>query len=364
MSPGKSRIFFPTIHWIVNLDKMKNKTEISPSVIAWETTRRCPLNCRHCRGGAMDREYRGELSRAEAEAMLRSISSICAPVLILTGGEPMSRPDIYDLAKFADSLGMRVVMAPCGPMLNSKSVRKIISSGIKAISISLDGADAKTHDSFRGTEGAFDSALNAIRCAREAGLPFQINTTVSKINADQLPDMLDLAVREGAETLDLFFLVPTGRGKTLETLALSPRESEKVLNWICEVSAAAPIHLKTTCAPQLARAMHENKVQIPLRLSPGCMAGNKFVFISHTGILQPCGFLEIDCGDLREYNMDFAKAYRDSEVFRKLRDPDGYLGKCGICEFRVTCGGCRARAYAFSGNFLGPAPDCRYIPKT
>lgn len=338
-----------------------------PSVIAWETTRRCALRCRHCRGAARDTRYEGELSTAEGLRLIEAIARFAKPMLILTGGEPMSRSDIYDLARHATDCGLRAVMAPCGHLLDSGSARRLMDAGIRRISVSLDGADASAHDAFRGAPGAFESALHGLQCAREAGLEFQINTTVTLLNARDLPALLDLAVGLGAAAYDVFFLVPTGRGAALRDLAISPKECERALRWIETAAATAPIPVKATCAPHYARvAAARRGVAGKTRGRPpasGCMAGRGFVFVSHRGVLQPCGFLDVACGDLRAVDFDFRHLYETSSVFLSLADVDSYRGKCGVCEYRRVCGGCRARAYAATGDYLAEDPACVYEPR-
>jgi AdoMet-dependent heme synthase len=332
-------------------------------VVAWETTRRCALACRHCRGAARDRDYSGELSTDEGRRLIDAIADFASPILILTGGEPMTRPDIYELARYATDRGLRTVMAPCGYLITPETAQRMIDAGIRRISVSLDGPDAATHDAFRGTPGAFDDAVRGLHCAREAGIEFQINTTLTKLNADRLPEMLDLAVRLGAVALDVFFLVPTGRGADLRSLALSPEESERALNWIAEASQSAPIRVKPTCAPQYARILRRRGTAAnPPHGAGGCMAGRGFVFISHTGIVQPCGFLDLPCGDLRDADFDFRAVYENAPAFRTLRRAEDYHGKCGACEFRRACGGCRARAFAADGDWIGSPPDCPHVP--
>ena len=287
------------------------------------------------------------------------------PMLILTGGEPMSRADIYDLARYGTERGLGVVMAPCGPMITEVAAARMRDAGIRAISISLDGATSRTHDAFRGVDGAFEATLRGLKHAQNAGIPFQINSTVTRENADELPALLSLATQLGAKTFDLFFLVPTGRGKSLKSLELPPERYETVLRWVEEVGRTSPMRVKTTCAPHFARVRLQRgglpKTERVQR--DGCMAGRGFVFISHTGVLQPCGFLEIPCGDLRAEDFDFGKLYRQSQVFRALTNVDEYHGKCRVCEFRRLCGGCRARAYAVSGDILGEEPFCIYAPR-
>ena len=342
--------------------------ENAPSVIAWETTRRCHLSCRHCRGAARNEDYAGELTIEEGMRLIDALAEMGGPILILTGGEPMSRPDIYELARHGADSGLRVVMAPCGELLNEDTASCLKAAGVQALSISIDGPDREAHDRFRGMPGAFDSALGGIEHARNAGLRFQVNTTVTKLNAESLPEIYRLALELGAGGFDAFFLVPTGRGAALKELALSPDEQERALTWLADTAVASPIRVKATCAPQYARIIRERGGSATgghggHSAQGGCMAGDGFVFISHRGILQPCGFLDVPCGDLRAGDFDFRRLYEESVVFNALRRPDDYAGRCGVCEYRVPCGGCRARAYADCGDILGQEPACSYLPQ-
>jgi len=332
----------------------------APRVIAWEITRRCSLACKHCRGSARDMQYAGEFTTDECIKTIDSIAAFSKPILILTGGEPMNRPDIYDLAAHATKQGLHVVMAPCGHLITPETAQKLKASGVRAISISIDGATQAAHDAFRGVPGAYARTLEGLQHAIDAGIPFQLNTTVTRQNADDLPALLEQAIRLGAKTFDLFFLVPTGRGAELRDLEISAKRQEELLNWVYEADRDSPIRVKTTCAPHYARIQKTRGNGSAPYVSGGCMGGKGFVFISHTGILQPCGFLDVPSGDLRVADYDFKKAYLESKVFNDLRNEDGYHGKCGICDFRYVCGGCRARAYANTGNYLDEEPGCSY----
>jgi len=336
-----------------------------PRLIAWEVTRYCVLACKHCRAAARPTPYQGELSTEECFRVLESIVSFAKPIIILTGGEPMARPDVYDIAERATGLGLRVVMAPCGVLLDDESARRIVSSGIRRISISLDGAAAGTHDAFRGVEGAFGAAVRGIEAAKRAGLDFQINTTVSARNLAELPDILELAVRLGASVFNPFLLVPTGRGKLLADQEITPQEYEDTLQWLARQRRRSDIQIRVTCAPHYQRILHQADGPGPAgpAAGAGCMGGKSFAFISHKGKVQICGFLDVECGDLRRENYDFRHIWETSEVFRRVRDVDSYGGRCGHCEYRKVCGGCRARAYALSGDYLAEEPYCVYQPR-
>ncbi|MBA4386616.1 MAG: radical SAM/SPASM domain-containing protein [Verrucomicrobia bacterium] len=332
-------------------------------VVAWETTRRCALKCRHCRGAARDQEYPGELTTEEGFRLIDGIAAFSKPILILTGGEPMTRTDIYDLARHATSRGLRVAMAPCGPLITAETAAMIKDSGVMRISISIDGATAAAHDAFRGVEGAFEAAMRGINHAKKAGLEFQINTTLTRLNVAELQAIYKLALDLGAAAFDVFFLVPTGRGSALKEMEMSPDEYEASLKWMAGLAGKAPITVKTTCAPHFARLQAASMGGHGGGHAGGCMGGRGFVFVSHRGIAQPCGFLDLACGDIRAENFNFKKIYEESGIFNDLRDVDGYGGKCGLCEYRNACGGCRARAYVQSGNYLDAEPSCTYVPR-
>lgn len=336
-------------------------------VVAWEVTRRCPLRCKHCRGAARDVDYAGELSTDEAKRMLDSIAAFAKPILILTGGEPMTRPDIYELADYAAAKGLRPVMSPCGMLIDDEAIAKIKASGIQALSISLDGATAETHDSFRALPGAFETTTKAIEKVAAAGIRFQINTTICKHNVHEVPQILELSKRLGAGTFNPFFLVPTGRGKAIADLELSPEEYEEALEWLAGRAAEEELPIRVTCAPHYYRIQHqmakesgENPMQSGSR---GCIGGSGFVFVSHQGQLQPCGFLELDCGNIRAGDFDFEKLYNQSTVFVNMRRRNNYGGKCGVCEYVRICGGCRARSHGLTGDYLSEEPYCMYIPR-
>ncbi|MFO7936875.1 MAG: radical SAM protein [Kiritimatiellia bacterium] len=327
-----------------------------PRILAWEITRRCPLACKHCRAGAQDHEYSGELTTDECLQVLNSLASFSRPMIIWTGGEPMYRPDMVDLVRAAKERGIRSVMAPCGTLVNKEALAELKNAGVMACSFSVDGASAVSHDAFRGVEGAFENIIRAMKVASEIGMPFQVNTTVSQLNRDELPAVRELAVELGAKMLDLFFLVPVGRGRGVGDLALPPAETEEILSWMFEMNQSGPIPMRETCAPQAVRIW--NSMGRPGRQPSGCMGGKGFVFISHTGILQPCGFLDIPSGDLRASGFDFRKAYEESEVFNDLKRCDDLGGGCGRCAFRYDCSGCRARAYAATGDYMAADPSC------
>lgn len=339
-------------------------------MIAWELTRSCNLACVHCRASAERGPYPGELSTTEVLKVMDGIAQVGKPVIILTGGEPLLRPDIFDLATYGTKKGFRMVMATNGTLFTEETVQKMKASGIQRISISLDGPSPETHDAFRKVKGSFEGSLQGIEMAKKGGLDFQINTTITQINLHLVPDILRLAVDLGAVALHIFLLVPTGRGKELQDQAISPDDYEKTLHWFYDQRAKVPLQLKATCAPHYYRILRQRAKKEGKKITPqeygldamtrGCLGGISFCFISHLGQVQPCGYLELNCGNVRETS--FQEIWMNAEVFQRLRNTDGYEGKCGRCEFRKVCGGCRARAYEISGDYMAEEPYCVYEP--
>jgi heme b synthase len=298
------------------------------------------------------------------------IASISKPVIILTGGEPLLRPDLFDLARYGTDKGFRMVMATNGTLMTEEAVQKMKASGIQRISVSLDGPSSETHDAFRKVKGAFESSLKGIELAKRGGLEFQINTTITQMNLHLIADILKLAVDLGAVAHHIFLLVPTGRGKELQDQEISALDYEKTLNWFYEQRERVPLQLKATCAPHYYRILRQRAKKEGKKITPkeygldamtrGCLGGISFCFLSHTGQVQPCGYLELDCGTVRKQS--FKEIWDNSPVFLNLRNTDGYKGKCGICEYRKVCGGCRARAYESLGDYMSEEPYCIYEP--
>lgn len=344
-------------------------------MVAWEVTRSCNLACIHCRASSVQGPYEGELDTLACLKLVDDIAAFSEPVVILTGGEPLLRPDIFDIAAYGTAKGLRMVMATNGTLVTEGIVGKMLSSGIKRVSISIDGADAGRHDAFRRVPGAFEGAMRGIEIMKHGGMEFQINTTITQANLDQLRDIHDLTLKIGAAAHHIFLLVPTGRGKDLADQAISPETYEETLEWFHGQSESCPIQLKATCAPHYYRILHQKKRHQrsevrakqagsghPLNaMTRGCLGGSTFCFISHVGQVQPCGYLEIDCGRVTEQG--FEEIWKQSRVFNELRNLGLYEGKCGRCEFIKVCGGCRARAYEVTGNYLAEEPFCIYEPK-
>ncbi len=358
-----------------------------PRLIFWETTAGCNLRCIHCRRVTLaDQLTPQDLSTDEAFAMIDGIADVGKPVFVLSGGEPLFRPDIYEIARYATDAGLPVALATNGTLIDAEIANKIKASGVKRVSISFDGVDAVTHDAFRGLPGSFDAAVAGFKALRQIGLPVQINTTVAKHNQEQLAGMHQFAKDMDAVGLHLFLLVPVGCGVEIaDTQMISAQEYEHVLNWLYDVEQSEPdLQLKATCAPHYFRVMRVRRAQekrngiqrtLPASHSrqvnghphgqmhaatKGCLAGTGVAFISHRGEVFPCGYLPVEAGHVRHQN--FGNIWQDSPLFAELRDPDLLEGKCGACQFKSLCSGCRARAYGMTGNYLAEEPFCAYEP--
>ncbi|MBM7659128.1 radical SAM protein [Sporolactobacillus spathodeae] len=346
----------------------------NPFIVIWEVTRMCPLHCLHCRAAAQLHPYPGELTTAEGKQLIDQIYSMDNPLLVFSGGDPLMRDDLFELTEYAAGKGMRVSITPSAtPRLTRKAVIRSKEAGMKRWALSLDGADAETHDAFRGVSGSFERTLKAISYLNEADIRFQINTTVTQYNVDKLPQMAELLTELGAAVWTLFFLVPTGRGKLLQPI--SPEKHEAVMHWAFNMQEHVPYIISTTEGQFYRRVVYqENAKRREQGLAPighhqddlakaprGTNDGNGFVFIGHTGDVQPAGFLPIQCGNVKETPLP--EIYRNHPVFQALRDPDSTKGKCGVCEFRFVCGGSRSRAYALTGDYKAAEPYCVYIPK-
>lgn len=339
-------------------------------IIAWEVTRSCNLACKHCRAEAHPEPYDGELSTSEAKKLIDSFTEVGKPLIIFTGGDPMMRKDVFELVSYARSKGLECAFAPNGTLINEENAKKIKESGISRCSISIDGPDASSHDSLRGVPGAFNASIRGIELLKKNDVPFQINTTVTKDNRNNFKQIFNLCQKLGAVAWHIFLLVPMGRAASMRDQVISAQEYEETLHWFYDFRKTTDMQLKATCAPHYYRIMRQRAKEEKIEINPssfgmdaftkGCLGGTGFCFISHSGQVQPCGYLELDCGNIRE--TPFPEIWKRSPIFLKLRNPEEYTGKCGICEYHKVCGGCRARAYSMSGDFLAHEPLCEYVP--
>ena len=365
-----------------------------PRLIFWETTAGCNLECIHCRRITVaDQLLPQDLTTEEAFRLIDQIAAFARPIFVLSGGEPLFRPDIFDIARHASDAGLIVALATNGTLIDVDVARRIKEAGVRRVSVSFDGADAPTHDIFRGA-GAFNEALAGMAHLRNVGVPYQINTTVARHNIHQMPETLALAKELDAAALHLFLLVPVGCGVEIsDEQQITPEEYERVLNWLYDAEMEGGIELKATCAPHYFRiarqrqteerrqgilrerpASHHRQVQAGDNGGPGhpggrhamnamtkgCLAGTGVCFVSHRGEIFPCGYLPLEVGNIRK--QAFQQIWESSPLFADLRDPDLLEGKCGLCEFKRVCSGCRARAYGMTMEYMGEEPFCLYEP--
>jgi AdoMet-dependent heme synthase len=375
---------------------MRHDASERPFIVIWEVTRACQLVCTHCRADAIRARNPFELTTDEGRRLLDDLASFGSPrpLVVLTGGDPFERPDLPELVEHGTRIGLNMALSPSvTDRLTRPVLEELHEAGAKAVSLSLDGATAHSHDSFRGVEGVFDATLEAARTVREIGFRLQINTTVTKGNVLELPQMLKHVLDLGASLWSVFFLVPTGRGKDLK--ALTAAEEEEVLHWLHDVSDLVAI--KTTEAPHYrriaiqragvgpspdvrelddafpvgplrSRLRAETEELLtglePRRRQPrppiDVNSGRGFAFVDHVGVVYPSGFLPTAVGSVRDQS--FPDIYRGSELLQELRNPDGFGGRCGQCELRAVCGGSRSHAYATTGDPLAEDPSCAYQP--
>ncbi|MFQ6090485.1 MAG: TIGR04053 family radical SAM/SPASM domain-containing protein [Candidatus Bipolaricaulia bacterium] len=345
----------------------------APFIIFWESTRACDLACRHCRAEAIRRRDPDELTTAEVKRLFEQIKGFGdpRPLLIITGGDPLKREDIFELIEYGKQIGLKMAITPSGTKdITREAVRRFHKGGLRGMALSLDGSSPGRHDHFRNVPGAFDWTMRAAHFALEEGLPLQINTTVTAETADDLPQIYELIKPLGINRWSLFFLVPTGRGRILEQV--SPKRAEEILNWLYEVGEEAPFQVKTTEAHHFRRVMLQRMVaggaspeelfggqQVRGRMF-GINDGNGAIFVSRVGEVYPSGFLPLPAGNVRRG--DIVEIYRNAPLFKTLRDKGRLTGTCGKCEFKGICGGSRARAYAMTGDYLQNDPLCPYRP--
>lgn len=373
-------------------------------LVFWETTTGCNLACVHCRRLEVSTELsRDDMTTEQSVAFIRSIPETGRPILVFSGGEPLMRPDLFELAEVANEVGLPTALATNGTTVDDRVARRIRDVGFRRVSISFDGPDAPTHDTFRG-HGAFEAAVAGFKALRKVGMSMQINTTISKHNFRKLDETYRLALDLGADALHVFMLVPVGCGMELSPeIMLNGEEYENALNWVYDRSLESKLHLKATCAPHYFRVMrqrakadgkpmpaaaHPHRGMAPgghpgghptghpgghpgehpgghphsdmTAMTKGCLAGQSVCFVSHTGEVFPCGYLPVSSGNVR--NAGLPKIWRQSTVFRDLRDDTKLEGKCGLCEYKKVCMGCRARAFGYTNDYLAEEPNCSYTP--
>lgn len=348
----------------------------APMIVYWELTNACGLACRHCRATAMPEPAPGELTTSQAIAVLDDMLGFAGegealPHVVMTGGDPLKRPDLAELVAAATERGLGVSLAPAvTPLLTREKIFWMKEIGVQAISLSLDGSNAAYHDGVRMVPGTFDATIEALDIAAEAGLSVQVNTLVTDTTAADLPAVYELLSQHTLMQWSLFFLISIGRGA--ELTELSPGEAERWLLWAQRTGREAKFRIKTTEAMHYRRLLGSALLRAgktwaeveahPMSRAFGIRDGNGIVFISHLGDVSPSGFLPVAVGNVKDTSL--VELYRDTQLMRSLRDPDQFKGRCGVCEYRKWCGGSRARAYAWTGDPLEADPLCPYQPRT
>jgi len=348
----------------------------NPQLVLWQLTTGCNLRCRHCRATVTERTSPEDLSYPECLNVVNQLARYAPLVLLLGGGEPLWRRDVFDIARHAARRRLRVELTSNGTLVDETMAERIQEAGIARVSISLDGSEAASHDEFRGLQGAFGVAVHGIRCLAATGVPTQINTTVTKRNGHQLAAMLELAAQLGVKAVHLFIVVPVGCGLTVaKEESLSGHEAEEILSWFYEQASKTRMELTASCAASNGRTVRprparEGSAGIPLAPAPhyglqavtnGCLAGHGVCFISHVGEVYPCGYLPVSAGNLRDEK--FHDIWEHAEVLERLRRPEELEAQCEVCEFRNVCSGCRTRAYEHGGRAPGAEPGYRNEPR-
>ncbi|MCP4669618.1 MAG: radical SAM protein [Deltaproteobacteria bacterium] len=342
---------------------------ILPRVLAWEITRKCNLHCIHCRALASEDAPQGELTLAEYRTLIDDVAGFSRPIIILTGGEPLLREDLFDIAAHASAAGLRVAVSTNGTLVTHDTARRLAASGVASCSISIDGSNAEVHDDFRKQAGAFEASLRGMKILQEAGIKVQINTSLTRRNMHDLENIYQLVKDQKAHAWHIFMLVPTGRGESVaDDELITSEDYERILNYVYERNRDDDMEIKPTCAPQYYRILRQRaKAEgIPVdeehfglnARTRGCLAGMGFGFVSYKGDVFPCGYYPIRAGNVREES--FSRIWETSPLFLKLRDFRNYDGACGKCQYIKVCGGCRARAYAVTGDDMAPEPYCSY----
>lgn len=347
----------------------------APRIISWNITLRCPLKCAHCYVDAGEDEAAGVLSTQEAFAVIDQIRKAGRPVVVLSGGEPLLREDLYTIARYGTDQGLRMVLGTSGYLIDHGTAVKLREAGIRAVAISLDSDDPATHDAFRGLDGVWEKAVQAIRHCSDEGIAVQINMSVMRSAISDVEDVIRLGTSLGVHDYQLFFPIPTGRARGIEPR--SPDEYEELIRQILIRYRNSDLNIRPTCAPQFRRIADDLDITNP-SWGRGCLAGITYCRIFANGDVTPCPYLPVSAGNVR--TTPFSEIWKNSELFAALRDPDRLMGKCGRCTFKTTCGGCRARAYqqgdatplwcdglakpdSANGEICGEDPWCPYQPE-
>jgi len=323
-----------------------------PLVVSWNLTRKCNLKCPHCYINATTQELKNELTTEESKNLIDQICEVSRPLLILSGGEPLLHPDVYELVRYGASKGLKMGLGSNGSLIDATAAKRLKNAGIETVSISLDSHIPEQHDEFRGVRGSWEKAVGAIKALQENGVLVQVNTTLTQQNYDQIDDIMSLAENLGVENFHLFFLVPTGRG--VKMADISPAKYENMIKTTFAKVAKHKLNVRPSCAPQFMRIAKDMGLDMS-RWIRGCLAGLYYCRVYPNGDITPCPYLPIKLGNIREKS--FKEIWFNSDMFKTLRNFDALKGKCGICEHRAVCGGCRARAYGLSSDFIDYCGD-------
>lgn len=347
--------------------------KFEPKWIAWEITRRCNLKCVHCRSSSgLTVQGHPDFSFDQATGILDDIVSFASPVIVLSGGEPLLREDVFDIARYGTEKGLRMCLATNGTLVNETVCDKIKKTGIRMVSLSLDGARAATHDNFRNQAGAFDGTMNAIRLFNKHGIPFLINSSFTVRNRTEIPEIFKLVKGLGATAWYMFMIVPTGRGEDIMEELIPEKLYDEILEWHYRVEKEeTELLMRPTCAPHYYRIVRQKakedgssfkrrNLKFSTGGSKGCLAGQLICLINVDGDVLPCSYFPKPAGNI--FSSSFRNIWENSKLFLELRDFKGYKGNCGRCEYLQICGGCRARAYAMTGDYLAQEPFCSYVP--
>ena len=371
--------------------EMKSNNGQMLRLLFWESTIKCNLTCAHCRRVEGDEAVETDMTTAQAKGMVDQLAEVGAmqgfmPILVFSGGEPLCRDDIFEIIEYARGKGLILALASNGTTINAEVAQRIKDCGIQRVSISLDGATGEVHNKLRQLDGSFEAAIEGTRHLRDAGVPFQINVTVTRFNRHQIDDVFDLAEQLGAVAVHPFMLVPVGCGEEIAADdRLSPGEYEEMMVKIAKRSKDSKVQIKVTCGPHYERVirelgLHESKPsghpgghpsgkpaghpgghqQAGAATTKGCLAGLGVIFVGHQGDVFPCGYLPVNCGNILETTLK--DIWLGSEELAKMRDVSQLGGKCGECGYRKVCGGCRARAYSETGDYMAEEPFCEYVP--
>ena len=347
--------------------------EFTPKWIAWEITRRCNLRCVHCRSSSeTEVKAHPDFPTEEAFRVIDDINSYAKPVIVLSGGEPLMRKDVFEIAQYGTDKGLRMCLATNGTLVNDEVCQKIKDSGIRIVSLSLDGSEERVHDDFRGQQNAFAGTIRAAGLFRKHGIEFIINSSFTKRNQEEIPKVYALAKKLGATAWYMFMIVPTGRGEEIMNELISKEDYEEILNWHYQMEKdEKDILVRPTCAPHYYRIVLQKSKEEGSKFerrtlkfstggSKGCIAGQVIALIDVDGNVLPCSYFPKPAGNIR--TQSFKDIWENSSLFKELRDFKKYKGKCGSCEYVTVCGGCRARAYAVNGDYLEEEPFCGYKP--